>query len=101
MLPALGRWQQSLEASLTLTAIFSGEAAEIERLVEEHEIDHALAQENDEVFRLYDLKATPSAVPIVDGVIAGAAAEGAAAIEALIRSSLAQTAPHELVIHTG
>jgi uncharacterized membrane protein YphA (DoxX/SURF4 family)/thiol-disulfide isomerase/thioredoxin len=101
MLPSLGRWQQSLHASVTLTALFAGEPTEIERLVEEHELEHALAQNDDEVFRLYELRATPSAVLVnSDGAIAGAAAEGLPAIEALIRSALAQEAAPELVVHS-
>jgi thiol-disulfide isomerase/thioredoxin len=40
MLPALARWQQSLADTLMLTAIFSGEAAEVERLSQEHELEH-------------------------------------------------------------
>jgi uncharacterized membrane protein YphA (DoxX/SURF4 family)/thiol-disulfide isomerase/thioredoxin len=102
MLPSLGAWQQSLQASLSLTAVFSGEATEIERLVDEHDLEPALAQGDDEVFRLYQLRATPSAVLIQpDGVIAGAAAEGVPAIEVLIRSALAQDDPAELVVHSG
>lgn len=102
MLPSLGRWQQSLDASLTLAVLFSGEATEIQRLVEEHELERALAQHDDEVFRLYDLRATPSAVLIKpDGKVGGAAAEGMSAIEALIRAALAQQTPAELVVHSG
>jgi thiol-disulfide isomerase/thioredoxin/uncharacterized membrane protein YphA (DoxX/SURF4 family) len=99
MLPTLAGWQQSLADSLTLSAIFSGEAAEIERLSDEHELSLVLAQDVDEAFTLYALRATPSAVLIdSDGVIAGAPAEGVSAIEALIRSALAQAA---LVVHSG
>jgi thiol-disulfide isomerase/thioredoxin len=102
MLPTLGRWQYSLQESLALTAVFSGEAAEIERLAEEHELACALAQEDDEVFRRYELRATPSGVLIrPDGVIAGAAAEGVPAIEALIRSALARGAPADFVAQRG
>jgi thiol-disulfide isomerase/thioredoxin len=102
MLPLLAGWQQSLSASLTVAAIFAGEPAEIERLVEEHGLELALAQHLDEVFELYRMRATPSGVLIrPDGTIAVAAAEGGVGIEALIRSALAQDAAPELVIHSG
>lgn len=94
MLPALARWQQSLADTLTLAAIFSGEAGEVERLSEEHELGTVLAQDVDETFTEYALRATPSGVLIgADGVISGAPAEGAPAIEALIRSGVAGAKP--------
>ena len=102
MLPTLARWQQSLADSLTLSAIFAGEAAEIERLSEEHELSGALAQDRDETFIAYALRATPSAVLIdQDGTIAAAPAEGVPAIEALIRSALAKSALGGIVVHSG
>ena len=102
MLPTLARWQQSLADSVTLTAIFAGQAAEIERLSEEHELSLALAQEANETFEEYALRATPSAVRIdADGTIASAPAEGVPAIEALIRSAVAQATPPRLVVQAG
>ena len=102
MLPMLARWQESLADNLALTAVFSGEREAIDRLCKEHDLSAALAQESDEVFGLYALRATPSAVLIdTDGTIAGAPAEGVPAIEALIRSALAQSEPRQLVVHLG
>ena len=102
MLPALARWQESLTDSVTLAAIFSGEAEEIERLCQENELSRVLAQEADETFTAYALRATPSAVLIdANGVIAGAPAEGVPAIEALIRSAVAQSEPRGIVVHAG
>lgn len=102
MLPALARWQQSLADTLTLAAIFSGEAGEVERLSEEHELSTALAQEMDETFTSYALRATPSGVLIdADGVIAAAPAEGVPAIEALIRSALAGAKVPEVAVQAG
>jgi thiol-disulfide isomerase/thioredoxin/uncharacterized membrane protein YphA (DoxX/SURF4 family) len=99
MMPALARWQESLSDSAALTAIFSGEREEIERLCEEHGLSMALSQENDEVFTLYRLRATPSGVLVnADGTIASIPAEGVPAIEALIRSSLAPAADRPLVV---
>jgi uncharacterized membrane protein YphA (DoxX/SURF4 family)/thiol-disulfide isomerase/thioredoxin len=102
MLPTLARWQESLSRSLTLAAIFTGERAEVERLCAEHELSLALAQEQDEVFELYELRATPSGVLVdLKGIIASAPAEGVPAIEALIRTAAAEQRPLELVVERG
>jgi thiol-disulfide isomerase/thioredoxin len=75
LLPSLGRWQESLAGSVTVAAIFAGERDDVERLCAEHGLGLALAQKHNEVFELYKLRATPSAVLVgVDGVIAGAPA---------------------------
>ncbi len=102
MLPTLGRWQDSLSSSLTLAAIFAGEREEVERLCAEHELSLAMAQEADEVFDLYELRATPSAVLVdLKGIIASAPAEGVPAIEALVRTAAAQERPLELSVERG
>jgi uncharacterized membrane protein YphA (DoxX/SURF4 family)/thiol-disulfide isomerase/thioredoxin len=102
MLPTLARWQESLSDSLALATIFSGERQEIEKLCEEHQLSLALAQENDEIFTLYKLRATPSGVLVdADGAIASLPAEGVPAIEALVRSSLAGATPARLALHPG
>jgi thiol-disulfide isomerase/thioredoxin len=102
MLATLARWQRSLAGTLTLAAIFSGEAAEVERLSLENDLSTVLGQATDETFIAYALRATPSAVLIdADGVIAGAPAEGVPAIEALIRAAVAQSEPRGIVVHAG
>jgi uncharacterized membrane protein YphA (DoxX/SURF4 family)/thiol-disulfide isomerase/thioredoxin len=102
MLPTLGRWQDSLSGSVTLAAIFAGEREEVERLSAEHDLSLALAQQENEAFDLYQLRATPSAVLVgVDGIVAGAPAEGVPAIEALIRTAAAHKRPLELVVERG
>ena len=102
MLPTLGRWQDSLSNSVTLAAIFAGERAEVERLSAEYKLSLAMAQENNEAFELYKLRGTPSAVLVgVNGMIAGAPAEGVPAIEALIRTAAAQERPLELAVQRG
>ena len=103
MLPTLARWQESLGDVLTMPAVFSGAREEVDRLCEEHELGSALAQENDEVFELYALRATPSAVLLsTDGSIASAPAEGLPAIEALIRSALVSVhEPNRLLVHSA
>lgn len=98
MLPSLARWQTSLAEILTLSAVFAGASADIERLSEEHGLSVALAQQESETFDLYALRATPSAVLISsDRVIVGAPAEGVSAIEALIRTAVAQARAPQFV----
>jgi uncharacterized membrane protein YphA (DoxX/SURF4 family) len=98
LLPSLGRWQDSLSDTVTLAAIFAGDREEVERLSEHHELPLALAQQNMEVFEAYRLRLTPSAVPVgSNGVIVGAPAEGLPAIEALIRTAVAESRPTELL----
>jgi thiol-disulfide isomerase/thioredoxin len=88
MLPMLANWQQSLAESVVLAPIFSGDVRDIQRLSEEHALGATLAQDTDETFMAYNLRATPSGVMVgTDGAIASAPAEGAAAIEALLRSA--------------
>jgi hypothetical protein len=95
--------QESLSDSFALAAIFSGEREEIERPCDEHQLSLALAQENDEIFTLYKLRATPSGV-LVDsgGTIASLLpAEGVPAIEALVRAAASRDAPARLVVRSG
>ena len=102
LLPSLGRWQESLSESVTLVAMFAGERKEVERLCEESELSLALAQKEFEVFELYQLRATPSAVLVgFDGTVGGAPAEGVPAIEALIRTAVAAPRPLELIAAGG
>jgi hypothetical protein len=90
MLPSLGHWQDALASSMTVAAIFEGARGDVERLSAEHELSLVLAQETREVFELYRLRATPSAVLIGDDrQVAAAPAEGVTAIEALIRTAAA------------
>lgn len=102
MLPTLAQWQDSLASSVTLAAIFIGERSEVGRLSDEHGLSLSFAQEANETFELYALRATPSAVLIgPDGTIAGAPAEGVSAIEALVRTAAAMARPPELVVLRG
>jgi thiol-disulfide isomerase/thioredoxin len=91
LFPSLGRWQDSLSERLNLAVIFSGERDLMERVCEQHGLSTALTQEGEEVFELYALRATPSAVQIgPDGTIGGPSFAGSGAIEALIRSLVAR-----------
>jgi uncharacterized membrane protein YphA (DoxX/SURF4 family)/thiol-disulfide isomerase/thioredoxin len=99
LLPSLARWQESLAESVALPVLFSGDRDEIERLSDQEGLRLVLAQEANEAFDLYSLRATPSAVLIdADRNVGGAPAEGAAAIEALIRSVIAGLPPVELAV---
>ena len=100
LLPSLAHWQDALSGSVTVTAIFEGAREEVERVSAEHELSPVLAQQEQETFELYALRATPSAVLIgADGAIAGAPAEGVTAIEALVRTAAAAAPrPFELVV---
>jgi thiol-disulfide isomerase/thioredoxin len=101
MLGTLAGWQESLARAVTLAPIFSGERDHIARLVEENHLHSALAQVDNEVFDLYELRATPSAVLVdPDGAIASLPAEGVPAIEALIRVAISDAdRPHLAVEH--
>lgn len=100
MLPTLARWQDSLADALPVAAVFSGEPSDIEALVGEQGLMQALAQEGEETFTAYGLRATPSAVLInSDGTVGALAAEGVPAIEALVRSALAEQS--SLAIHSA
>ena len=84
---------------MTVAAIFEGARQEVERVSAEHELSPVLAQTEQEAFKLYALRATPSAVLITgDGAIAGAPAEGVTAIEALVRTAAAESRPVDLFI---
>ena len=92
MLSSLGRWQESLQDSVTLAAIFAGDHEQVERLSDENELSLVLTEERFETFQQYRLRVTPSAVPIsYNGIIVGAPAEGVTAIEALIRTAVAES----------
>ncbi len=102
MLPRLARWQESLDDSIGMPAIFAGERVDIERLGDEHALSLVLAQDDNDLFTQYALRATPSAVLVgADRFIAGAPAEGVPAIEALIRSAVNEASPPQLVVHRG
>ena len=99
LLPSLAHWQDALSGSVTVATIFEGIREEIERVSAEHDLSPVLAQDAQEAFELYSLRATPSAVLIgADGTIGGAPAEGVAAIEALVRTATAKSRPFELVV---
>ena len=99
LFPSLGRWQDSLSERLNLAVIFSGERDLIESVCEQHGLSTALAQDDEEVFELYGLRATPSAVQIApDGTIAGPPFAGSGAIEAVIRSVVARAESERLLV---
>ncbi len=101
MLPTLGRWQQSLNDSLTLTAIFSGEPAESpgwrRRAISTPRSPRTTRRHSTST----GCGPHPPVLIDPDGIIAGSPAEGVPAIEALIRSALATSPGAGLVVHSG
>ena len=87
LLSTLSRWQDTLSPRLPIAAVFAGERAEIDRLSDEHALSLVLAEERNDTFERYRLRATPSAVLVgPDGVVGESPAEGQPAIETLIRA---------------
>lgn len=102
MLPALSRWQNTLSLRLTVVVVFTGERPEIERLSGEHELSLVLAADSNQMFELYRLRLTPSAVLVrPDGILDESPAEGLPAIENLIRVALARYASAPELIQGG
>ena len=102
MLPELARWQKSLSGTLTLGAVFAGDPAAVERLSDEHGLSLVLAEDVNEVFESYALRATPSGLLIsAEGKIDSSPAEGLPAVEALVRSAVRRAQPIELVVHSA
>ena len=94
LLSTLAGWQRSLEESLQLLAVFAGEYDEVEQLHRQEGLSLAVVQAEEEAFNGYALRATPSAVLITtDGEIGDLPAQGAAGIEALVRSALSKESP--------
>lgn len=91
------RWHRGLGDRLTIAVVGAGSVARYRRsswraLADAVEHDPALLEENDrlyELFETYKLVATPSAVVLTpEGTVASATADGAPAIEALLRVAL-------------
>ena len=102
LLSTLSRWQDTLSPRLPIAAVFAGERAEIDRLSDEHALSLVLAEERNDTFERYRLRATPSAVLVgPDGVVGESPAEGQPAIETLIRAALARSAPAPSLVQGG
>jgi len=100
LMPSLRSWQQALGERLRLATVFGGNLEGARRLAEEHSLPAAMCQEQDEVFREYRLRATPTAVLVdASGTIAASPAEGEPAIEALIRSAVGRAGRPALLVH--
>jgi peroxiredoxin/uncharacterized membrane protein YphA (DoxX/SURF4 family) len=86
LLPEVGRWQAILSDRLT-TALISRGVPDVNRAVaEKHDVTDVLVQEDAEIMKAYRVGFTPTAVVVSpEGRIASPPAEGAIAIEALIR----------------
>jgi thiol-disulfide isomerase/thioredoxin len=100
LMPSLRDWQQTLGERLTLATLFGGDLEAARHLAREHGLPAAMSQGEDEVFREYRLRATPTAVLIdAAGAIAAPPAEGGPAIEALIRSAVGRSGRPKLLVH--
>jgi hypothetical protein len=102
MLPALSQWQDSLDGTVTLAAIFTGRREAVEQVSEQRALSTVLVDPASEVSGLYGIHATPSGVMVeADGTVPSGPAQGPAAIEALIRTAIRRTQPSRSVTHAG
>jgi thiol-disulfide isomerase/thioredoxin/uncharacterized membrane protein YphA (DoxX/SURF4 family) len=85
LMPDLGRWQREHGAKLEIALVTRGDADANRAKATEHGLRNVLLQEDREVAASYLVQGTPSAVLVSpDGRVAGALAEGADAIAALV-----------------
>ncbi len=85
LLPRLAEWQQELQQELTVACVSSGAPEAVRAEVDEFELTHVLVDEQAGIAERFGVTGTPGAVLIEpDGTIAGWAASGAEAIEALV-----------------
>lgn len=86
LMPGLARWQSDSADDLKIAVISSGPVSAVREIVEEHDLDLVLVDDDRVVSRLYDAVATPSAVLIgADGTVASGVAGGRGGVEALLR----------------
>jgi peroxiredoxin/uncharacterized membrane protein YphA (DoxX/SURF4 family) len=89
VLPDIGRWQSALSDRLTMAIVSSGTAEDNQALAEKYGLTDVMLQEDAEVLESYFLSGTPAAVVVTrDGLLASSSANGAYAIEPLIRLTL-------------
>jgi uncharacterized membrane protein YphA (DoxX/SURF4 family) len=89
MYPQVGRWQQALAGRLNIVVMTGGTREENLALVQEHDLDNVILQEDYEVMWEYRVRATPSAVVVApDLTVATLPATGEISIEPLIRLAL-------------
>jgi thiol-disulfide isomerase/thioredoxin len=88
LLPALGRWQDTLRSSLPVIAIGSGDPDAYREDAERHRLAPVLVG-TEETLRAFNVGVTPSAVALGPGaVIEGRTAEGLQEVESLVRRAL-------------
>lgn len=98
LLPELGRWRSEHAGRTTLALISRGSAEQNRSKSGEHDLEHVLLQEDDEVAKSYECYGTPGAVLVApDGSIASPLAQGAEQIQTI----LAGAGGHLNVIHAG
>jgi uncharacterized membrane protein YphA (DoxX/SURF4 family)/thiol-disulfide isomerase/thioredoxin len=85
LLPHLSRWQRTLAADLPISVIASGDAGELRRQAERHDLRDVLIEEDGIAHRAFRLAVTPAAVAVLGDTIASQTVAGIVEIEALIR----------------
>ncbi len=89
MLPEVRRWQSTLADRLSIAVITHGAGATNRAMLDEHGIADVMLQQDTELMKSFRIRLTPTAVLLTpDGRIANPLAEGALAIEPLIRLTL-------------
>jgi len=89
VLPDIGRWEAALSDRLTMAIVSSGSAEDNRIMAEKYGLTDVMVQEESEVLESYYLTGTPAAVVVTrDGLLASSSANGAYAIEPLIRLTL-------------
>jgi thiol-disulfide isomerase/thioredoxin len=88
MLPEFGEWQREHERTLTIAIVTRRDADANRPKAREHGLVNVLLQADNETADAFSVPATPAAVLVsAEGMVASAAALGADAIRALVRSS--------------
>jgi len=95
LLPEVGRWQGSVSDRLTIAVLSSGDAQTNSHLFD-YGVSNVGLQADAEVMEAYRPSATPSAVILAaDGSVATAGANGAPAVELLVRLALRDGLTHK------
>jgi hypothetical protein len=96
LLPKLAVWERTLSDRLIIALVSMG-SAEAHDGWRQYGFQHLLLQEDTEVYSAYRMRATPAAVLVTpDGRIGSNPAEGALAIEPLVRLALREGADAQL-----
>jgi thiol-disulfide isomerase/thioredoxin len=101
LLPLLARWQSALAERMTLAVVTSG-GPQARPLWEEHGISNVLLDREDDVFKAFRVRSTPTAIAVdVDGKVASAPAGGLHMPEVLIRLMIHDVPGDDQVARSG